>query len=122
MSENTVQTPKVVPTINLNPIVLEKPIPSVIRHHFSGVWFGRIVGEGMLPSTIKFEGRRVWSWEGGRLECSQLANQGVRAADRLGDWTEVDIAVGDGSGLVERLPTSNELVEVCRGLPQTKVG
>lgn len=88
--------------------------PKIWRHHYSGVWIGYLLGKSEIPGHLCFEGRRIWSWRGGRLECSQLAAQGVREGDRLGEWTTVDIAL-DGS--VEVLPTSVELVEGSKELP-----
>ena len=86
-------------------------LPRLWRHHMSGEWIGYIVGPSEIPGHIRFEGRRVWSWSGGRLECSQLAAQGVRAGDRLGEWTTVDVAV-DGS--VEVLPVTEEVIQGVR--------
>lgn len=91
-----------------------KGLPRVWRHHWSGVWIGYLLGASDLPGHLRFEGRRVWSWGGGRLECSELARDGVREGDRLGVWTTLDIAL-DGS--VELLPTSTERCEHARGLP-----
>lgn len=65
--------------------------PVLIRHQMSGVWIGYLVGEGTFPNSITVEGRRVWSWTGGRLELSQLAVQGCREGDKLGEWEEVEI-------------------------------
>lgn len=75
--------------------------PILIRHRFSGVWIGFLVGKGTFDNTIEIVGRRIWSWTGGRLECSQLADQGVTENDRLGEWETVDIAVERGDGLIE---------------------
>lgn len=75
--------------------------PVGIRHHYSGVWLGEIVGVGFLPHMLKIRGRRVWSWSGGRLEFVALCKEGVRSDDRLSHWTETQIAIGPGDGLVE---------------------
>lgn len=88
--------------------------PIIWRHHTSGVWIGRLLGESEIPGHLRLEGRRIWSWSGGRLECSALARDGVREGDTLGCWTEADIAL---EGSVEILPTSEELVEAAKGLP-----
>jgi hypothetical protein len=82
-----------------NENLIGKPI--AIRHHYSGVWMGIFLGEGLLPHIILIEGRRVWSWSGDRLEFSELCAKGVRKEDRLGMWTKQHIPVGPGDGLVE---------------------
>jgi len=91
--------------------------PIAIRHHYSGVWIGRYLGEGLLPHMIKIEGRRVWSWSGGRLEFSELCQQGVREGDRLGVWTTQHIPVGPGDGCVEiTFDVTDAVVEGVRAL------
>lgn len=72
---------------------LDKKRPVLVRHRTSGVWIGYLHGEGTMPDTVDIEGRRIWSWQGGRLECSQLAKQGVAKEDRLGEWEHVEIPV-----------------------------
>lgn len=89
-------------------------LPRVWRHQWSGVWIGYLCGPADLPGHMKFEGRRVWSWVGSRLECSELARDGVCERDRLGVWGPVEIAL-DGS--VELLPTTEANCEAARGLP-----
>lgn len=91
-------------------------LPRLWRHHYSGVWIGYLLGPSDIPGHLRFEGRRVWSWSGGRLECSQLAAQGVKSGDRLGDWTTADIAV-DGS--VELLPITEAIAEAARECPSS---
>lgn len=88
-------------------------MPRLWRHHYSGVWIGYLLGPSDIPGHMKFEGRRVWSWSGGRLECSELARDGVRADDRLGVWTTVDIRL---EGSVEILPVTEEVAEAARKL------
>lgn len=89
--------------------------PVLIRHHYSGIWVGYLLGKGEVHSdSIKLEGRRVWSWSGDRLECSQLASLGPCSADRLGDWCNVEIPVAPGDGLVEVLFPTVEIVEKWR--------
>lgn len=91
------------------------PKPVLIRHHYSGVWVGYLTGKGKIhKDSVMLEGRRVWSWSGGRLECSQLASQGPRDGDRLGDWCEVEIPVAPGDGLVEVLFPAAETIERWR--------
>ena len=106
MSENTTGT--------------QTKYPRIIRHDKSGVWIGYVLGRGELDpdNQFAFEGRRIWSWNGGRLECSQLATQGVRLEDKLGDWVNVDI---DVQGRIECIKTTEELVEHARSLPKTEV-
>lgn len=87
------------------------PLPRLWRHHYSGVWIGYLVGKSELPGHLKFEGRRIWSWSGNRLECSELAKKGVAKGDRLGLWTTADIAV---EGSVEMLPITPEVAEAAR--------
>jgi len=100
--------------------LLEIPLPRVWRHHFSGVWFGRILGRApFLEGHIIFEGRRVWSWTGGRLDCSQLASIGCREGDRLGDWCRVEIGI---AGSIEVIPTTDALVEAARAMPVYRCG
>lgn len=91
--------------------------PCLIRHRYSGVWIGYLLGRGLFDGTIRVEGRRVWQWRGGRLETSQLAKQGCRAEDRLGEWEEVDIAVGIGDGLVEFRFIEEAVVAAAKELP-----
>lgn len=92
-----------------------KRLPRLWRHHLSGVLIGYILGPSdELPGHILFEGRRIWSWSGGRLECSQLAKHGARQGDRLGEWTVMHIAV-DGS--IDLYPCTEEVVEASRALP-----
>ena len=93
-------------------------LPRVLRCHQSGVWFGYVIGEGdVLPvPSLKIEGRRVWSWEGDRLETSQLATKGLREKDQLGDWIENELPVSD---VVDCLKTTEELVEAAKALPST---
>lgn len=93
----------------------------IIRHRFSGVWIAYLIGPGMFENTINIEGRRIWSWSGGRLECSQLAHQGVTAADKLGDWINTDIAIAPGDGLVEIAIIDGNLVEKARSLPRCNI-
>lgn len=88
-----------------------KRLPRLWRHNMSGVWIGYILGPSEIPGHLRFEGRRIWSWSGGRLECSQLAKQGVREGDRLGEWTTADIAV---EGSVEVLPVTEEVIQGVR--------
>jgi len=94
----------------------ERGRPVLIRHRFSGVWIGYIVGKGTFDYMIELEGRRIWSWSGDRLECSQLANQGVKERDKLGDWERVEISVGAGDGLIELRTINAPLVEEAKKL------
>lgn len=89
--------------------------PRLWRHHFSGVWIGYLKGKSEIPGHLRFEGRRVWSWSGGRLECSELAQKGVKTDDRLGIWTEVDISL---EGSVEVLPITEEVAEAARTIKE----
>jgi len=91
-------------------------IPCVIRHDKSGVWLCYILGRGITdPSTsLLVEGRRVWSWDGGRLECSQVAMQGARAEDKLGNWVMFELR---DESKIETIFTSAEIVEACRDFP-----
>lgn len=84
--------------MNLPP---ELPRPIGIRHNMSGVWLGMLIGPGMMDHMIEIEGRRIWSWQGNRLEFSELCLKGVSSVDRLGVWTRQQIPIGVGDGLVE---------------------
>ncbi len=88
--------------------------PIGIRHHYSGVWLGRVTmprtvngieipgGVGLMNHMIEIEGRRIWSWEGGRLEFSELCKKGLdKGRDRVGTWTTTQIPIGSGDHLVE---------------------
>ena len=88
-------------------------LPRLWRHHYSGVWIGYLCGQSEIPGHMAFEGRRIWNWRGGRLECSELARDGVREADRLGVWTRADIAL---EGSVEILPVDPAVVERARAI------
>lgn len=68
----------------------------------------------MLENLILYEGRRVWKWKGGRLECSELAQKGVSEKDILGPWTTLEITVGPGDGLAEIQHMTKEKVEHAR--------
>jgi hypothetical protein len=92
--------------------------PVILRHNRSGVWIGYLLGEekGPLASVgFAFEGRRIWQWQGGRLECSQLASEGVKQGDRLGDWCQVTIAFAE---FIEAIETTEAHVEAARKLPR----
>jgi hypothetical protein len=84
--------------MNLPP---ELPRPIGIRHNMSGVWLGMLIGPGIMDHMIEIEGRRIWSWEGARLEFSELCQTGCNPRDRLGVWTRQQIPIGVGDGLVE---------------------
>ena len=79
----------------------ELPRPIGIRHNMSGVWLGILIGRGIMDHMIEIEGRRVWSWGGGRLEFSELCRDGCMPGDRLGVWTRQQIPIGVGDGLIE---------------------
>jgi len=84
---------------NIEPYI-NKPI--ALRHHYSGVWLGYLRGVSPFgPHMLQIEGRRVWSWSGGRLEFSELCEKGVAGEDRLGTWTVQHIPIFPGDGLVE---------------------
>lgn len=96
--------------------------PVLIRHHYSGVWIGYLLGEGTLKNTITIEGRRVWSWSGDRLETSAIAVSGLSGNDKLGYWERVEIAVGDGDGLIELRTVSKEVVEKAKSFEPIRKG
>lgn len=95
--------------------------PILIRHRFSGVWIGYLNGPGTFDHLIEIEGRRIWSWNGARLECSQIAADGVSSRDKLGDWETTEIAIGAGDGLVELRTIKAERVEEAKELPRCTV-
>jgi len=97
------------------------PRPVLIRHRYSGVWIGYMVGEGSFPHLVKVEGRRIWQWRGGRLECSQLAKQGCRQEDRLGEWETVEIDMSAGGGIVELRTIERDRVEHAKTLASDQV-
>lgn len=90
--------------------------PVAIRHNTSGVWLGYLRGPGSLPDTIEVEGRRVWMWKGGRVDTSQLAKQGVREGDRLGEWEIVEIG-SISTQLVELRTIDAAVVEAAKEFP-----
>lgn len=93
-----------------------------IRHHYSGVWVGQLLGYGIMPHMIRIHGRRLWSWRGERLECSQVFGRGPLEEDKLGDPITVDIPVGVGDGLVElTFDVSEETYKAFMDAPITKV-
>lgn len=95
----------------------ELPRPIGIRHNMSGVWLGMLIGRGMMGHMIEIEGRRVWSWRGGRLEFSELCEKGCREGDRLGTWTRQQIPIGVGDGLVElTFQVDREVIEALKKL------
>lgn len=91
------------------------PLPRLIRHHKSGVWFCYVHGLGALPYTIHIEGRRIWSWEGDRLETSQLLAQGIKENDRVGEWCHNDLPWSPSDGNpCDALHATVEQVEAAR--------
>jgi hypothetical protein len=89
-------------------------LPYVIRHDKSGVWVCYVIGRGKIwPDALLIEGRRIWGWSGGRLECSQLATQGV-VSGKLGDWVRTELVP---EGRVEAIVSTEAVVEATRGLP-----
>jgi len=95
----------------------ELPRPIGIRHNMSGVWLGLLIVPGIMDHMIEIEGRRVWSWNGGRLEFSELCRDGCRAEDRLGVWTRQQIPIGVGDGLVElTFQVDRSVIEKLRDL------
>lgn len=101
--------------VSTPPSTLPVPLPRLWRHRYSGLWIGYIVGRSeLLQDHLVFVGRRIWSWSGGRLECSQVAAQGCRAGDRLGEWVTAEIAI---EGSIEILPTTETIIEAARALP-----
>jgi len=96
--------------------------PIGIRHHLSGVWVARLVGPGIKPHMIRIRGRRLWSWKGERLECSQVFNSGPMPGDKLGDETTADIPVGEGDQLVElTFDVTEETLAAYLNAPRTEV-
>lgn len=81
---------------------------AIIRHHMSGVWIARIDGPSPLlgDAGLLIEGRRIWRWQGGRMDCSALAEQGCREADTLTDRRVVHLAI---EALVEVHPIDPQL-------------
>lgn len=71
------------------------PYPALIRHHMSGVWIAMVLGRSPLlgDKGILIDGRRIRSWTGGRLDCSDLAQQGVRPGDQLTVRRKFDLAL-----------------------------
>lgn len=72
-----------------------EPVYAIIRHHMSGVWIARIDGPSPLlgDAGLLMEGRRIRSWSGGRVDCSDLAEQGCRPADTLTTRRVVHLAL-----------------------------
>ena len=95
---------------------LNEKRPVLIRHRSSGVWIGYLLGPGTFPNSITLEGRRIWHWRGGRLECSQLAVKGCRESDTLGEWETVEIGAIQ-EDLVELRTIKSEVVEHAKTLP-----
>jgi hypothetical protein len=95
--------------------------PVLIRHRYSGVWIGYVNGKGSFPHLLEIEGRRIWQWRGGRLECSQLAVKGCVPEDRLGEWELVEIDMSPGAGIVELRTIERKVVEHAKTLPSDQV-
>jgi len=96
--------------------------PALIRHHYSGVWIGYLIGRGTVSAdSILLDGRRIWSWCGARLEMSQVAQTGPSPNDRLGNRCTVELPVAPGDGLVEVLFPRPEIVEAFFTAPVTVV-
>ena len=95
------------------------PLPRLIRHHKSGIWLCYVHGPGELPFTLHIEGRRIWAWEGGRLETSQLLTEGLRSGDRIGDWVHNDLPWSPSDGNpCDALHATIDQVEAARAMPQ----
>jgi len=90
-----------------------------IRHRHAGVFFGYICDEGMFDGLIKIEGRRVWSWNGGRLEMSQVSKKGLTERDLLGEWEFVEINMKEG--LIEIREIEPKILESAKKLPAANV-
>jgi len=94
--------------------------PVLVRHVTSGVMIGYLRGPGIFPDSVVIEGRKVWSWQGGRLELSQLAEKGCRESDKLGEWEEVTIG-SLTTNLSEWRIISPEIVEHAKSLKSHSV-
>ena len=103
-----VKTPNDIDTSEMRPVL--------IRHRFSGVWIGYIAGLGTYPNMIELVGRRIWQWNGGRLELSQVAKEGCKEEDRLGEWEVVEIAMAQSEGIIELRTVNREVVEHAKTL------
>jgi len=90
-----------------------------IRHKYAGVFLGYLNGPGTFEGTIEIEGRRVWSWSGGRLEMSQVSKQGLRKEDSLGEWETLEINVSEG--LIELRTIKRDILEQAKNFPAAKV-
>lgn len=99
---------------NINNVNTTDLRPITIRHKSSGVWIGYLIGEGPYR-TIEIIGRRVWSWEGSRLEMSQVSKQGCSKEDKLGEWEVVQIGCLD-TDLIELRTVERSVVEAARKL------
>lgn len=89
--------------------------PVLVRHVTSGVMIGYFKGPGIFPDSVVVEGRKIWSWQGGRLELSQLASKGCQESDKLGEWEEVTIG-SLTTNLAEWRIISPEIVEHAKTL------
>lgn len=81
--------------------------PVLWRHHMAGVLLG-MVSPSDVPGHVSFDGVRIRSWSGGRLDCAPLAIQGPRDGDTITDRVRRDVAL---EGSVEIYDTSMENVE-----------
>jgi hypothetical protein len=96
------------------PKVLEEPRPVCIRHDQSGVWIGYILGTADMIPGLRVRGRRVWRWQDGRLDTSQIAVRGAKPQDSLGDLVTEDLSA---FGFVDVIDMDPDLVEACFALP-----
>ena len=101
------------PAVATNTTVDTKGRPVLIRHNTSGVWVGYVIGPATVPNAFELVGRRIWSWNGDALECSELAKRGAREEDKLGVWEVVEIGSVD-SQLVEIRTIDAKVVEASR--------
>jgi hypothetical protein len=71
----------------------------VIRANMSGVWFGTLVH--IDAHTVDLENaKRVWSWEGGALSCSEIAIDGITGG-KLGTPVSVTLLRSDCFEIIE---------------------
>jgi hypothetical protein len=82
--------------------------PVLWRHHMAGVLLGYITPSD-VPGHLAFDGVRIRSWSGGRVDCASLAVKGPSESDTITERVRRDVAL---EASVEIYDTPAEHVEL----------
>lgn len=82
--------------------------PVLWRHHTAGVLLGYLTPSD-VPGHLAFDGVRIRSWSGGRVDCASLAVKGPSESDTITERVRREVALESS---VEIYDTSAEHVEL----------